>query len=124
MCSSDLSILIDAHVATGKKMTPEETMAYFEVRLAQGHEIVAEQVIRIVQELGPERAKQLLEEVEFSAWDVPICGKRLEVENLTSLERRHALPSVARDVERGLGPIRKHPQWAQALELLQQVVAR
>lgn len=114
------SILIDAHIATGKQMDYEETLAYLEMRLAQGHEIIAEQVLRIVQELGPERGKQLLDEVEFWSWDVPICGKRVEVEHLTSLERRHALPPIARDVERGLGPIRRHPQWAQSLELLLQ----
>jgi flavin-dependent dehydrogenase len=112
------SILIDAHVATAQKMTPDETMAYLELRLAQGHEIVAEQVMRVVQELGPERAKQLLDAVEFAAWDVPVCPRRVALEGLTGLERRHALPPIARDVERGLGPVRKHPQAAAALELL------
>ena len=118
------SILIDAHIATGKKMTVDETLAYFDLRLSQGHEIVAEQVLRIVQELGPERGKQLLDEVAFWTWDVPICPKRVEVEQLGSIERRHALPPIARDVERGLGPVRKHPQWQEALELLLAGAAR
>jgi len=112
------SILIDAHIATGKQMNYEETLAYLDMRLQQGHEIIAEQVMRIVQELGPERGKQLLDEVEFWSWDVSICPKRVEVEQLGSIERRHSLPAIARDVERGLGPVRKHPQWQEALELL------
>jgi hypothetical protein len=91
--------------------------------LAQGHEIIAEQVMRIVQELGPERAQQLLDEVKFHEWDVPVCPRRAELESKAGLERRHKLPAIARDVERGLGPVRRHPQAAQALELLLQQVA-
>ena len=37
---------------------------------------------------------------------------------------RHKLPDIARDVERGLGPVRRHPQAAQALELLMQGAPR
>lgn len=114
------SVLIDAHVATGKQMSFDETIAYLDMRLQQGHEIIAEQVIRIVQEVGPEAAQKLLEEVEFYLWNVPICPQRVALEALTGLERRHRLPPIARDVERGLGPVRRHPQAAQALELLLQ----
>lgn len=114
------SILIDAHVATGKKMTFPELLAYLEMRVAQGHEIIAELVLRIVQELGPERGQQLLDEVQFFSWGVPISPARLELEAKTGLARRHALPDIARDVERGLGPVRRHPQAAEARELLAQ----
>ncbi len=114
------SVLIDAHIATGKTMTFEETMAYLDKRLMQGHEIIADLVIRIVQELGPENAQKLLDESKFWTWDVPISPARVELEALTGLERRHKLPDIARDVERGLGPVRRHPQSAQALELLLQ----
>lgn len=114
------SILIDAHVATGKKMTFPEVLSYLEMRVAQGHEIIAELVLRIVQELGPERGQQLLDEVQFSTWGVPISPSRLELEGKTGLARRHALPDIARDVERGLGPVRRHPQAAEARELLAQ----
>ena len=78
----------------------------------------------IAEFIQPGELEQLLDEVEFWSWDVPICPKRVEVEQLTSLERRHALPSIARDVERGLGPVRKHPQWQEALELLLAGAAR
>ncbi|MFY9344919.1 MAG: tryptophan 7-halogenase [Planctomycetota bacterium] len=118
------SVLIDAHIATGKTMTVDETLAYLDLRCKQGHEIIAEQIMRIAQELGPERTQQLLDAIEFPAWNVPICPHRVELENLSGLERRHKLPPIARDVERGLGPVRRHPQAAQALELLLQGASR
>jgi flavin-dependent dehydrogenase len=118
------SVLIDAHVATGQAMTFEETLAYFELRLAQGLEIVAEMVLRICMELGPEQSRKLLDLVEFPAWEVPISQQRIEIERLGSIARRHALPPLARDVERGLGPVRRHPQALQALELLLQGASR
>jgi len=114
------SILIDAHVATGQKMTFDETMAYLDMRLAQGEEIVGELVLRIVQELGPERGQELLDAVQFSHWGVHISTARLEIEAKKGLERRHTLPDIARDVERGLGPVRRHPRAAEARELLAQ----
>lgn len=112
------SVLIDAHVAVGKVMSVDETLDYLKMRLEQAHEIVAELVLRIVQELGPERGRELLDTVEFAKWGVPVSMQRLEVEAKKGLDRRHTLPDLARDVERGLGPIRRHPQAAEARELL------
>lgn len=112
------SVLIDAHIATGKKMTFEETLAYLDLRLGQAHEIVAELVLRIVQELGPERGQELLAAVQFSHWGVTVSPARLEIEAKKGLERRHTLPDIARDVERGLGPVRRHARAAEARELL------
>jgi flavin-dependent dehydrogenase len=112
------SILIDAHVATAQKMTVDETLAYLAMRLEQGHEIVAEMVLRIVQELGPERGQQLLDEVRFAQWGVHVSPARLEIEARKGLDRRHALPDIARDVERGLGAVRRHERAAEARELL------
>jgi len=118
------SILIDAHIAVAQKMSLEDTYAYIERRLAQGLEIIAELVLRIAQELGPERAAELLHAAQFWSWGVPICASRLAVENLSGLERRHALPDIARDVERGLGLVRQHPQAALARAMLLQGGAR
>ncbi|MEO6595010.1 MAG: tryptophan 7-halogenase [Planctomycetota bacterium] len=114
------SVLIDAHTAVAQKMTTAEVMAYITHRLAQGHEIIAELVLRIVQELGPEQGQKLLDEVQFWTWGVPISPARLEIENSTGLARRHSLPDLARDVERGLGPVRRHARAAEARELLAQ----
>lgn len=112
------SVLIEAHTAVAKKMTYEETVAYMEHRLAQGLEIIGEIVLRIVQNVGPEIGKQLLEQVKFATWGVPIQAHRLDLEGLSGLERRHQLPSLARDVERGLGPVTRHADAKQARELL------
>ncbi len=117
------SVLIDAHVAVAQKMPLDEALAYVQKRLDQGLEIVAELVLRIVQEVGPERAQHLLETVQFATWGVPIPAARLELEAKTGLQRRHNLPDLARDVERGLGPVRRHPEAAAARELLVNGVA-
>ncbi|HEX5050598.1 MAG TPA: tryptophan 7-halogenase [Planctomycetota bacterium] len=114
------SVLVDAHIAVGQKMSVDETLAYMKHRLAQGHELIAEIVLRIVQELGPEHGQMLLDEVRFSSWGVPIAPARLEIEQLTGLERRHGLPDLARDAERSLGPVRRHARAAEARELLAQ----
>jgi flavin-dependent dehydrogenase len=114
------SILIDAHVATNQRMTVPETLAYLQLRLEQAHEIVGELVLRIVQELGPELGQELLEQVQFSNWGVTIPQARLDLESRRGLDRRHVLPDIARDVERGLGPVRRHPRADEARELLVQ----
>ena len=114
------SVLIDAHVATGRKMSFPELLDYLKMRLEQGHEIIGEMVLRIVQELGPERGQQLLDDVQFANWGITVPASRIELEAKTGLERRHALPDLARDIERGLGPVRRHPQAAEARELLVQ----
>jgi len=114
------SVLIDAHMAVATKMDPAATLAYVEQRLAQGLEIIAELVLRIVQELGPERGMELLDRVQFWTWDVPLSASRIDLESRRGLDRRHALPDIARDVERALGPVRPHAQAAQARDLLRQ----
>lgn len=116
------SILIDAHIATGDSMNLDETLAYFEMRLGQGIEIIAEMVLRIVQELGPELARHLLDEVEFPHWNIPISAGRIEIETLPEAERQRVLPAIASDVERGLGPVRRHSEAKAALEQLLQEV--
>jgi flavin-dependent dehydrogenase len=112
------SVLIEAHTAVGSTMSVAEALAYMEHRLAQGLEIIGEIVLRIVQSIGPEHGRALLEEVKFASWKVPIPRQRLALEGLPSLERRHKLPDLARDVERGLGPVRRHTDAASARELL------
>ncbi len=112
------SVLIEAHVAVAQKMSTTDTLAYIAHRLEQGHELIGEFVLRIVQELGPEQAQTLLDEVKFWTWGVQVAPARLQIENLTGLERRHRLPDLARDVERGLGPVRRHARAAAAREML------
>ncbi|HEU4419778.1 MAG TPA: hypothetical protein VFT55_12640 [Planctomycetota bacterium] len=112
------SVLIDAHTAVATKMSLAETLAYMQRRLEQGLEIVGEIVLRIVQELGDARGRELLERVQFATWGVPVPRRRTELETLPSIERRHRLPDLARDVERGLGPVRRHAAAAPARDML------
>jgi hypothetical protein len=44
--------------------------------------------------------------------------RRTQLESLPSIERRHRLPDLARDVERGLGPVRRHTAAALARDML------
>jgi len=114
------SLLVDAHIATGQPMSKEEALAYVRMRAEQAREMVAELVLRVVQELGPERSAALLERVHYPSWGVSVAPERLDAERLDSIRRRHALSTVARDVDRNLGPIRRHPDAARARELLAQ----
>lgn len=115
------SLLVDVHLDLQKSMTPDETLAYVIMRADQGEELVREILIRILVELGPERAATLLERTGAATWNITIPPERLDAENLRGLERRHALSPVARDLERGLGKIDKHPNWKAALDLLKPV---
>lgn len=118
------SLLVDAHTQLTDVMTPEETLEYMQMRLDQGHEIFGEIAVRIVQELGPEQASEVLEESRFWNMGVTIPTERLDAEAKVGLGRRRALSPVARDVERTLGPVRKHEQASTALELLAQGAAK
>jgi flavin-dependent dehydrogenase len=114
------SVLVDAHVATGQHMEIDETLAYIRQRAVEGREIVAEFILRIVQELGPELAQDLLERVDFASWEIDITPERLVVEGLDSVSRRHQMSPIARDVERSLGGVQRHAQAERARELLVQ----
>ena len=112
------SMLVQAHLDLQKQMTPEETLDYIRMRVAQGEQMVFELFLRIVFELGPERTKLMLERASAEKFELHGDRGRLEAEKLGSLERRKALPEVALDVERNLGRVSKHPQWEAAAELL------
>ncbi len=112
------SLLVEAHLDLRKQMTPEESLEYFKMRRGQGEEIAAELVMRVLAEVGPEVGAQLLDRAGASSWDLRFSKARVEAEATTGMGRRHALSPIARDVERNLGRIDKHPQWRQALELL------
>jgi flavin-dependent dehydrogenase len=97
------SILVDAHLALRDQMTPDETLAYMQKRVAEGEEIAGEFVVRVLGELGPEKAAQLIERAELARWRLQIDPERLGLESSLGMSRRHALSPIARDVERSLG---------------------
>jgi hypothetical protein len=112
------SLLVDAHVATGERMSLPETLDYLKMRIAQGEQAVAEIVLRAVQQVGPEHAALLLERSEFKQIGVRIPAHRLEGEAKVGHARRAHLTVMARDIERTLGRIERHPEAAKARELL------
>ncbi|MFT7582322.1 MAG: flavin-dependent dehydrogenase, partial [Myxococcota bacterium] len=116
------SLLVDTHLALEETMTADETMAYVKKRAREGEEITQEMVIRAVQEVGPELAGELLDRIGYAKWDLGsgIVAGRLSVEELKGLSRRHKMSATARDVERSLGPVKRHPEAAEARTLLLQ----
>ncbi len=117
------SVLIDAHVKVAEEMTTEETLSYMRERLAQAEEIAVEIVLRVVQQLGPEQARGLLDKIQFSGWDLPIPPERLDIEALVGRARRARLSPIARDVEHTLGRINRHEHADQSRDLLAQGAA-
>ena len=112
------SILVDAHMATGERWSPEQTLAYMQMRAPQAEEAVAEMVLRVVQTLGPVLGAELLEKSEFQKIGVTISQHRLEGETKIGLARREHMTQMQRDVERTLGRIHYHPDADKARELL------
>ncbi|MCB9897786.1 MAG: NAD(P)/FAD-dependent oxidoreductase [Planctomycetes bacterium] len=118
------SILVDAHIAVGREMSREEAIAYVEERLAQAREMVSEMLLRVVQVLGPEKARVLLERVRPAAWGLSISAERLAIEAIEGESvRRRRLPSIARELDRNLGVVAHGEQAGRARELLATDVA-
>lgn len=112
------SILIEAHVKVGQKMTLPETLEYMRMRLVQAEELAGEIVLRVLQTIGPELGQKLLSAASFANWGIRIAPERLEAETLIGQARRSKLSIIARDLERTLGPVPRHAAAAGARELL------
>ncbi len=112
------SLNVEAHVDLQRQMSPEETIEYMKRRLLQSEEMAAELILRVLAQLSLNTASELLQGIDVSSWNLPFASERLAMENLTGMERRRALPPIARDVERNLGPLKKHAEWPEALALL------
>jgi len=112
------SVLIDAHVKVGLKMSHAQLLEYLTARVPQLEELAGEVVVRALRVLGPERGREALERASFSSWGIRIPPSRVETEALSGHARRTRLSSLAHDVERTLGKIVPHPRAAEALELL------
>lgn len=112
------SYSVDAHLDLQKTMTPDETLASMRTRLALGEQMVAELVVRLLLEYGPDDGKRILDAAGVADFRVPFDPERAAVEPTIGLGRRKAVSRVVRDVERVLGRVDKHPQWEEALALL------
>lgn len=115
------SVLIDAHCALQNEHTPAEALVELMKAAGQADVLLAEMVIRLVQEVGPEVAGPMLKRLEVVKWGLSFTQERMDCDTLTGVARRRALPPLARDVERGLGAVRRHPQAAEARALLLEV---
>ena len=93
-------------------------------RAVEGEAIVAELLLRIAFELGPEKAKQMVDTLQVGRWNLAVDAQRLELETLEEVARREALPSIVRDVERALGRPRRESTPAQLAELLAPLLVR
>ncbi len=114
------SIQIDAHIRVAENMKLEKLLEYYKARAGHIEEMAAEIVLRVVQELGPDVAREVLAETDFASWGITITPFRLETEGLTGHARRTRLTTIARDIERTIGKVRYHEQAAEARALLAQ----
>jgi flavin-dependent dehydrogenase len=112
------SLLVDAYLDLRLNLSPEEMLERLTLRIAQGEQMAAELVLRVLMELGPEAGHELLERSGAAKWDIRYSAARIDAEQLSGMARRHALPLVARDAERSLGPLARHPEWREALRLV------
>lgn len=112
------SLPIDAHLDLQKRMSPEQTIDSMKFRLDQAEQIAAELVVRVLLELGPRAGAEVVKQAGSERWTLRHDPARLAVESLDDDQRYERLSLVVRDVERNLGRVERHPQWAEALALL------
>lgn len=112
------SMSVDAHLDLRKSLEPADALALIQQRMGQGEQMVAELVVRLVLEHGPDEGLRLLHTAGLPVHDLPLDAARIEAEATVGLARRRALSRVARDVERALGRVERHPAWREGLERL------
>lgn len=112
------SLPVDAHLDLQKTMDPEQTVDYMGERLTQAEQMAAELVVRMLLELGPVAGAEALARAKASRWTLAHDPARAGQEMLEGRERKRTVSRVVRDVERNLGEVKRHPQWAEALALI------
>lgn len=116
------SILANLHLDLEKPMTPDETHAYMQDKLALAEELVNEILLRALLALGPAGGVELARAIDLGAWRSPIAPTRLEAENAEGGARRRQLPPIARDLERCLGRAKRHPDVTSLAALVTHVL--
>lgn len=118
------SVLVDVYMDLRERRDIEAATQLLQTRVEQAYEIAAELALRVLLNAGPELGPQLLtdEQSRDAFGNIPtlleswgISSARVDAEFLPSLVRRKALTTAARDVERTLGRVSRHPLWALAL---------
>lgn len=101
------SVVVDAHLALQRDMTPDETLDYVNDRARVGEAIVAELLIRVAHEVGPELADEIFERAEVCDWALRVPASRIEQDHLEGRARHQALGRVTRDLDRRLGQVER-----------------
>ena len=97
------SVLVDAHLALEKPMTPAETLEYVTDRAEVGEQIAAEMVVRVLWALGDDAARKVAAETGLAKWDLKVDPHRIDIGRTIGLARRRAMTPIGRDLERTLG---------------------
>ncbi|MFT6398555.1 MAG: flavin-dependent dehydrogenase [Bradymonadia bacterium] len=97
------SVLVDAHLALEKSLTPEQTLEYVSDRAEVGAQIASEMLVRVLWALGDDAARKVAAETGFAKWDMKVDPHRIDIGRTIGLARRRALTPIARDIERTLG---------------------
>lgn len=118
------SVLVDAHMALQDQMTPAETLAYVRTRAAEGEEIVGELLVRVLYQLGGDRARKLFDAAGAARWSVRITPQRIQDEAKTGMARRRALSPIARDVERCLGRVEARTTEGDMLDIVRPLLKK
>jgi flavin-dependent dehydrogenase len=117
------SVLVDAHIALRDDMNPEATLSYMRKRLAEGEVIAGELLLSVLSHVGDEAATKIADLTKLDTWQLQIDPARLGVESSVGLARRHALSTLARDVERGIGRTNRKSSEACLRRLLAPLLA-
>ena len=97
------SILANAYLDLQKRVEPAELLPLLRTKRALTEEVLGELVLRVLRELPEEAGRTLARDLELASWELPIESRRLTLDDLSPRDRRRALSSVAKDVERCLG---------------------
>jgi flavin-dependent dehydrogenase len=115
------SVLANLHLDLEKAMTPAQTAAYMQDKLALGEELVNELLLRALLAVGPDAGIALAQRVEYASWPCPISRARLDAETAEGGARRRQLSPIARDLERCLGRAKRHPSVTSLASLVDHV---
>lgn len=101
------SFLADQHLSLQEPRSAEEALARAEADLPKADAVLTELLIRALYSVGAGGAQRLGEGLGLSDWAPPLDPARLALDRLPRAERKARLPSLARDLERALGPQRR-----------------
>lgn len=100
------SLLLDLYRSLDTPMSTDEAIASLHVQAEFGEALLTELLLRAVIELGPERGAALVEVLDAKRWPLPGLAERIAAEQGDPRTRHRRVGTVARELERSLGPLR------------------